>query len=580
MLKSISEIISLSMLFIFSGCLSKTELANEQKNYVMLFTFTNSFLSKENIASKEMILTMNESPYDGFAATLTELGYEPPAIKDNAIFKGAVEELKKYCHKDIWPVCPLACIVQKDINHCHKSAQDKNHEMEKIKGMDLDNETGRLEKFYKTWKESLILARKLKSPGVIFDHEFYTNYEMSHIEKLAEVRKENMETIISKLETIGGKMAEIVSEIYPECKILILETMLYKPFDKYSFTPSHIILGLLKKAADKRIPLKVIDGGEVGLGYLHSSIESLKEKIAQRRQIYAPYQREYPNLELAGCIAPFIDKENRPYWMTQSSSPQFPYSSAEEFVPMIKVLLGNYHFVWIYAGWKTYMPFFPPSWKENERKPYLSHAERMNAVIREARKEAKFSESPIPNNEGTPVPQSSSIEDAIKKGAKIYFVMTGKIPRNDFALADYPFVKSVDNTNKVLIKNLKKTNEADFSLDVNYLKWVKGNYEWPGFSIIPSIRDVSGISGLIIELWNKSDYPVGITINVRDDKNEYPKKVVLDKNEKRLVTLRTDEMSAYIDTKKLKGVSFISTRPKVDFNIAFSDLFYYPQKIK
>lgn len=559
----------------FYGSIYGKRTEDVPSNYIMLFTFGNSFLSEENIASKETIKAINESPYDGVAATVIQKTYEAPDMENNPVFRAAVNSLKKYCRKDIWVVCPLACIVGKNVKHCHNSARKLNPEMENIKGMDLDNETGRLEKFYRAWRGCLKLARELNSPGLIFDHEFYTNYEMAHLEKLANARDEDIETVVHKLESIGAEMAGIVSETYPECKILVLETMLYKPSDKYCFTPGHIILGLLKEAAENNIPLEVIDGGEGSMGYLHASIKSLQDKIARRRRIYASYMKKYPNLKLAGCIAPFLDKENRPYWMTRANSAQFPYSSAEEFVPMIKELLENYRFVWVYAGWKTYMPFFPPGWNEEKRKPFLSHAKRMNAVIREAEKEAKYIAPAVSAYEGASIPRFKSLAGAIGKGAKLYFGMSGRIPRNNFFLKDSA---SGPRTEKLIVRKLKKNPPTYFSLKVEYPEWKKGNYEWPGFTVIPSIRDLSGVSALFMEIGNDSDSPVALIINIRDeDKREYPKRVLLDKKEKRLVIVRVDEVSSYIDINRLNAISFVLTRPENDFTVKYSDIFYLPK---
>ena len=55
----------------------------------------------------------------------------------------------------------------------------------KIKGMDLWNETGALNDFFNIWKMSLKIAKELGSPGIFVDAEAYNNYKIYDIAYLS-----------------------------------------------------------------------------------------------------------------------------------------------------------------------------------------------------------------------------------------------------------------------------------------------------------------------------------------------------------------------------------------------------------
>lgn len=573
------------LLFAISTFSCRTESNNGQielenkKNYLLLFTFQGTQLSPDEIASAETIKRMNESPYDGFAVPVRNSGksekYEAPDYENERLIRIVTKILKQKCKKDLWPTLSLNCIVKYDSENCHNSAKNIKTTMSEIPGMDLDNETGRLEKFLEAWKNTLQWAKELKSPGVIFDHEYYNNYPMKHMDKLAAARNEKPEITVEKLKKLGHKMAEICAEIYPNCKILILETKLYEPYDQFRPSYCYPMLGILEEAKGKNIPLTVIDGGESSVGYLHSSLEEMQKRIKKRLRTYTPLLKEYPNFKLAGCIAPFVDKKSRPWWMTNKRSPQFPCEKAEEFLPFIEKLLENYRFVWIYGGNQAYVMFNMPNWPDKYKKRFAKHPERMNKVIEEAKKEAKFAPLSLKdvaiNGQDIPTPPEN-----LSSGSgnwKLYCEM--KTTNKNIVLRDHP----AKGDNQVSATNIsRKIEKINFPLEIKYNKWNGKSWEWPGFTVYPAKKDMSDTRGIGVAIYNSSPTLLGLTMDIRgNSKKEYAVKVIIPPQKITQVIIPTHKLADHgMDIKNITAISFIRTRPKESAKLYFSNIKFYP----
>ena len=74
--------------------------------------------------------------------------------------------------------------------------------------------------FESDWRNALRIANALDSPGIMFDCEWYTNGNISSIEKLARMRGKDEATTIAKCEMLGARLADIIEEAYPEAVII------------------------------------------------------------------------------------------------------------------------------------------------------------------------------------------------------------------------------------------------------------------------------------------------------------------------------------------------------------------------
>lgn len=301
---------------------------------------------------------INNSPYNGIAVSLID-NYD---IKKGNLsnFEAQIKIIKENSRKDIWPWI----FINRIIGH-HEGGRAHNPKLSNlpyfraIKGMDLYNETGALDDFFSIWRLSLRIAKMLGAPGIVVDSEAYNNYRINTLDILARETQKPIPVVQERLREIGRILADLTREIYPEAVVWFLFTGLGEPdYHKLGSGQSvyrsltYLVLGFLERTGEKPGAIKVISGGEISLGYCHPSAEAMGRKIAARQAAFREILQRYPNLHLAGTLAPWHDAAlKKPGHYFSQGDCDNSLKNLDDFQPLLRLLFSSYRLNWLYAAW-------------------------------------------------------------------------------------------------------------------------------------------------------------------------------------------------------------------------------------
>jgi len=255
----------------------------------------------------------------------------------------------------------------------------------RILGADLDNKKGARADFLQIWQNSLAAARDTNVPGIVCDLEFYNYYKEYDIGELAQQAGKTPAETAASLKQLGAEMANSAARAYPNATIWLLFTGLTHPGYKtiggtpYYPSPVYIVIGLLDEILARKLPLKVLAGGEGSIGYCHESLKQFSESILKRQADLAAALQKYDGiLELGGTLALWSDASAKKDWLTRDTCRSLEAKNIEELQPYIELLIKTYRYNWLYATTEgNYMPFSPAS------------APRFDNVVRKARANAE-----------------------------------------------------------------------------------------------------------------------------------------------------------------------------------------------
>lgn len=381
----------------------------ERVPYVLMVTSLDSQISSTPLLDikNETIQILNESPFDAIAFYLIDNYSGQPIVNEAALMEKA-DQLKNISKKDIWVRVNINRIYQRSKEHPYyqrgytkedvlklpmrglntgETAKISTPYFDKIKGMDIYDEEGTLSDFYKMWKLSLKFC-KLMNSGIVLDFEPYNNREVRYLCSVLAVKQgKSIDEVVNRLKEIGGHLVDIVAQEYPEVTILTLFTYHNKPnFEKGYFPiPAYISQGMLIRAKEKKLPMKLIDGGEVGLGYISNNLDSLKKKIESRQILFNDWLNEYQNnFYLGGTITVWDDPTKIRGWVKEKVGKDSPFNSLEDFKPYIRELFLNYKYIWIYVpSVIDYNPF--------DKAIALQFNQKMSVLMVDVLKELKLS---------------------------------------------------------------------------------------------------------------------------------------------------------------------------------------------
>lgn len=330
--------------------------------YLLLVSF---FSGRINNFDLKKIDAINKSPYDGVAVAL--IGAYDDSDYELKHFQRGARIINTYSKKKIWPWIFLNRIIGFDSKkgQSHEGCGSNKKYFERIKGIDIYNEFSALDDFYKIYKISLKIAKINKSPGVVVDPEAYNNYNAYNLNYISMKLGRSENSVIRGLKNIGGKLAVMADEIYPEAVIWFLFTGLGNPrksinplSEREYRTISYIVIGMLEKIKKENLKLKVISGGMLSLGYCVESCKGLKERIIQRNNSFDNIIRKYNNLYLGGTIALWDNPDSKKGWMRKGRCGSSNIKSIKDFIPCLTYMSQSYNYVWIYAaGAAGYNPY-------------------------------------------------------------------------------------------------------------------------------------------------------------------------------------------------------------------------------
>jgi len=301
----------------------------------------------------EGIAQFDRSSYEGVAVPFLN-AYDTGAIPSAQFMQDQISGWKKITKKDLWPWVYLNRLIGPD--PARRAQFEKLPYFTGIQGADLEGHTDARRDFLDYWRNSLRAARNTETPGVVVDLEFYNFYAEYDLGILARQINKKPGEAVDSLKQLGRRMAEIVAEEYPTARIWFLFTDLGNPTWKmvdgqpFYASPAYVVMGLLEGIVEKGSRATVVSGGEVGLGYCHTSLAQLQMKIKNRATGFTPTLSKYAGiLELAGTLTLFSDESGKSGWMKERCTPA-DASTVEELQPYLKLLLKTYRYNWIYAS--------------------------------------------------------------------------------------------------------------------------------------------------------------------------------------------------------------------------------------
>jgi hypothetical protein len=324
--------------------------------------------------NEEHVKALNATPFDGVAVDIIN-AYDGTALPDEGALLAHCKKIRALSAKPIWPLIYTNRTIEVPAAEAQERTYIKNPSyFTVIKGMDICGEAGALNDFYQLYRLSLRMARALNAPGIVLDLEVYNHSDGYRVQWIAERQGKTPAEVIARLKEIGAQMADIAGEEFPEAVLWSLFTCLNRSEQNrettgnYYIAPSYIFMGLLERAAEKRIPLLLVSGGEWG-GYYYPSVEAMRKRFAERNAGFQPWLAKYPkHLALGATITVWGDAKNNSGWVLKDATANTPYRHVPDFEPLVTEMFRTYRYIWFYVpGVTDYRPLnLEESRKTNE----------------------------------------------------------------------------------------------------------------------------------------------------------------------------------------------------------------------
>jgi hypothetical protein len=318
-------------------------------HYLML---VNTAVANQMDAQK--LAQFDRSPYDGLAVSFAD-AYDTSPVVSAATMQAQIASWKKSTRKEIWPWVYLNRMV--GANDAEGNRYTKVPYFQRFQGLDLDGKAGAQNDFLEDWRNALRIAKATGVPGIVCDLEFYNNYKAYDLAELARMISQPRPEVLTLLRQVGARMADISAAEYPGASIWFLFTGFTRPEYRvidgrpYYLAATYIVEGLLDQIQQHHLPLRVLSGGEVGLGYCHNSVEDLRQAIEKRAADFAPFLRKYNGiLELTGTMTLWSDRSAKKSWVAQGACGASSAASVEDLVPYMELLFRSYRYNWLYGS--------------------------------------------------------------------------------------------------------------------------------------------------------------------------------------------------------------------------------------
>lgn len=345
-------------------------------HYLMLVNTANA-----NQMNAPKMARFDRSPYEGLAVSFAN-AFDTSPVLPPALMQAQKSRWKKYTTKDIWPWVYLNRMIGANDKEGNEYAKVPYFQM--FSGLDLDGTAGAQNDFLENWRNALRLAKETGAPGLVCDPEFYNNYTACDISELARMTSKSPQEVLRALRQLGSRMADIAAAEYPGAALWFFFTGFTRPEYKvvdgrpYYLAATYIMEGLLDQIQQRHFPLRVLSGGEVGLGYCHISVDDLRQAIEKRAAAFAPLLQKYNGiLELAGTMTLWSDPSAKKNWVAQGACGTSSAATIEDLIPYMELLFRAYRYNWLYGSPNGgYLAFQPES------------ASRFDAAITQAKAHA------------------------------------------------------------------------------------------------------------------------------------------------------------------------------------------------
>ena len=328
---------------------SRSTVGRLGNHYLML---VNTAIANQMDAQK--MGQFDRSPYDGLAVSFAG-AYDTSPVLSPAPMQAQIVSWKKSTAKDIWPWVSLNRMI--GANDPEGNPLTKVPYFQRFQGLDLDGKAGAQNDFLENWRNALRLAKETRVPGIVCDLEFYNNYKAYDVAELARMTSMPRADVVNALRQVGTRMADISAAEYPGASIWLLFTGFTRPEYRvidgqpYYLAATYIVEGLLDQIQRHHLPLRILSGGEVGLGYCHNSVEDLRQAIEKRAADFAPLLRKYDGiLELAGTMTLWSDRSAKKNWVAQGACGTSSAATVEDLIPYMELLFRSYRSNWLYGS--------------------------------------------------------------------------------------------------------------------------------------------------------------------------------------------------------------------------------------
>jgi len=332
-------------------------------HYLML---VNTAIANQMNAQK--MAQFDRSPYDGLAVSFAD-GYDTKQVISLGPMEAQTAGWKKSTARQIWPWVYLNRMI--GANDMEGNPLTKVPYFQRFHGLDLDGKAGAQDDFLRNWRNALRLAKETGVPGIVCDLEFYNNYKAYDIGELARMTGKPQPEVLNLLSQLGAKMARAATEEYPGATLWFFFTGFtradYRVIDgkPYYLAATYIAEGLLDEILQHHLPLHVLSGGEVGLGYCHTSLDEFRKAIEKRAAAFAPLLQKYDGiLELAGTMTLWSDRQAKKNWVANGDCGASSANTVDDLIPYMELLFRSYRYNWIYGspngGYFAFQPEIAP----------------------------------------------------------------------------------------------------------------------------------------------------------------------------------------------------------------------------
>jgi len=543
------------VLALLAATSARSQAEREAAPYVVAFTFQNNY-SLDNLPPEEALAVFNQGALDGWGLKCGTGAYSIDPVKGVEERGEEIAFLKSHTNegKDIWPVLFITRILQPGKGLGAHPPKERR-KLAGIPGIDLENETGAREAFESDWRNALLIAKALESPGIMFDCEWYTNGDIRSIEKLARMRGEDEATTIAKCEALGARLADIIEESYPEAVVIWFYTGLHEPEAQWT-SIARMALGAIKRSKETGSQQLHVDGGENGVGYLHRSLDALEARIHNRWIETRELLLAYPNFELGGVLAPYVDVKERVTWMRYDQIGS--EKTANDFQGHFEALFSNYRYTWLYGTHQSDLGFtgFNP-WE-------AKHSAAMSGPLRRAKKNARYGPPDPAAMSLTKAPEGASFDSLDHAGlAREVWVDPGA-PGNAKIVPQYWRGRNVD-PNAAAGAGGRVVPEP---IEAGGKKWPVGiefdrnkvpAWPWPGISLtdLPA-TDLRKYEAVAVEVHNPNDKPIRVRFSLFTGE-AYPDDLWGATTSE--IPANSSEVFSYVNvTKPIKAISFAAVK--------------------
>lgn len=329
--------------------------------YLLMVTSLDPPLSR---LSDTQVALLNDAPFDAVAISILGI-YDGGPLPDEAALLERCAQLRELSAHQVWPRVYLNRLIGFLPTATRRSACQNPEYFDPIRGFDLWDDAGARGDFLALWRLSLRAAKALGAPGVVADFESYNCGGLANPSTLAAATGRTLPEVQTALRALGGMLTEIAAEEYPDALIWTLFTGFGRPdwfhVDDRPLPALHSYIneGLLQRATELELPLRLVSGGEMSLGYYSESVEALQAKIQARAEAFAPWLERFgERLVLGGTITVWNDDARLTGWARKAAGEDPPFECFADFQPLLAELFASYRHIWPYVPMVTdYNPF-------------------------------------------------------------------------------------------------------------------------------------------------------------------------------------------------------------------------------